>query len=71
MKILITRSVGIRGHGFPQGEVVDVEEGDAKVLIGFGKAVVAQEEGVFKLETTLPAAPEIAEPKKTRSKGKQ
>ena len=39
MKILLTRSVGIRGQGYSVGEMLDVEIDDAKALVSMGKAV--------------------------------
>jgi hypothetical protein len=39
MKIQITRGVGIRGVGYPPGDIVDVDETDAQIVIRLGKAI--------------------------------
>ncbi|BCY18687.1 hypothetical protein hrd7_25360 [Leptolinea sp. HRD-7] len=39
MKVLLTRSVAIRGQGFPEGEKLDLGIDDAKALVAMGKAV--------------------------------
>ncbi len=39
MKVLLTRSVGIRGQGFAAGDVLDLDIDDAKQLVSMNKAV--------------------------------
>jgi hypothetical protein len=43
VKIKTTRAVGINGTSVPAGEVVEVEEKDAKLLIGMRKAELCEE----------------------------
>lgn len=43
-RIVLLRGVCIRGQGYPEGQVLEVDDNDARILIQMGKASLSPSE---------------------------